>query len=324
MRATTGTGRSAAVSPAGIRRPAKRAHRARSCRDRTRRRPRAAPSSAPARPTARRHRRAADRAARRRRPSSSAAVSGLRKRSRRSTVTLARPTGAPPLRPRQRSACRFRTARPFLAGRATAHPRRQTDRPARGASPAHCATAARMACSARLVACRKAPGRRLDARLAKQEKRRAARDDRLGRCAIAPAQSRQVGALGQRHQRLAPFQRQVEPLVRPQQQVDAAVGLVGDGIGGRTVRQDRRQRHPQRLQKHADEVGRATTQMPTSTMRWLVRSWKPASTRLPCRRNTKSARRRSPGAPTSGGSKRGASTPRCASARLIRSTFQAV
>ena len=54
------------------------------------------------------------------------------------------------------------------------------------------------------------------------------------------------------------------------------------------------------------------------------RSWKPASTRLPCRRSTKSARRRSPGAPTRGGSKRGASTPRCVSARAISSTFQAV
>ena len=95
------------------------------------------------------------------------------------------------------------------------------------------------------------PGRRLDARLAEQKKRRAAHDDGLGRRPVAPAQPRQVGAFGQRHQRLAPFQRQVEALVRPQQQVDAAVGLVHHGIGRPHRPAGSTQGRPQRLQKRA-------------------------------------------------------------------------
>ena len=214
------------------------ARRARSCRDRTRRRPRAAPSSAPARPTARPRRRAADRAARHRshRAPPPSADCGRDRGARRSP---AHPVGAPPLRPRQRSACHSRTATTFPGRPIDSAPTPANRSASRDASPAHSRDRGAHGLLGAPGGLQEGPGRRLDAGLAKQKKRRAAHDDGLGRRPVAPAQPRQVGAFGQRHQRLAPFQRQVETLVRPQQQVDAAVGLVHHGIGRRAVRQDR-------------------------------------------------------------------------------------
>ena len=156
--ATTGTGRSAAASPAGTRPPAGRGRRAQSCRDRTRRRPRASPWLARARPSARPLRRVADRAGRHRRHRVRPSLSGLRKRSRRSTATLPPPS-------RRAAASRAATAGRSLSNSESlpARPSDSAPTPAkrsasRGRSPVHSATSVRIACSARLVACRKAPG----------------------------------------------------------------------------------------------------------------------------------------------------------------------
>ena len=137
-----------------------------------------------------RRRRAADRAGRRRRrraPSPSADCG--RDRAARPSPCR-RPAGAPPPRPRQPPACRSRTRPACRPGRATARRRRQTDRPASAHRRSIRSTAARIACSARLVACRKAPGGGSIRGLAEDQQRRAADDDRLGAMARSPQLSR--------------------------------------------------------------------------------------------------------------------------------------
>ena len=69
---------------------------------------------------------------------------------------------------------------------------------------------------------------------------------------IAPAQAREAGAFGELDQRLPPVDRQVEPLVRPDQHIDPAIGLVGDGIGGGAVGQDLGQRRAQRREQRVE------------------------------------------------------------------------
>ena len=94
--------------------------------------------------------------------------------------------------------------------------------------------------------------RRLDRGVAQEQQRRAARHDRLGRGAIAPAQAREAGAFGELDQRLPPVDRQVEPPVRPDQHVDPAIRLVRDGIGSRAIRQDFGQRRAQRRKQRRE------------------------------------------------------------------------
>src|SRR5262245_18954145 len=93
---------------------------------------------------------------------------------------------------------------------------------------------------------------RLDARFAEQQQRRAPHDDRLGRRSIAPTKPRQVGALRQRHQRLARLDRQGQATMRADQNIEPAVGLVDDGVRRSAVGQDRAKARSQRPEQGVD------------------------------------------------------------------------
>ena len=134
--------------------------------------------------------------------SSSAAVSGLRKRSRRSAVTVAAEPARRRLDRRNRRLVALEQRQLARPARATARPTPAKRSASLGASPIQSLTAARIACSARLVACRKAPGGGSTVASPKTSSGWRRDDDRLGGRTIAPAQPRQVRAFGQRHQRL--------------------------------------------------------------------------------------------------------------------------
>ncbi len=96
---------------------------------------------------------------------------------------------------------------------------------------------------------------RLQRHVAKGETRRAARDQRLRRRAIAPAQAGEIGALGECHELLVGLQRQSEPLVRPHQHIEAGIGVVHDRVGRSTLGQDAGQHRAQRRQ-YGDQLRR--------------------------------------------------------------------
>ena len=149
-----------------------------------------------------------DRAARHR-SRDSAAVKSMRK-------DLGAPQSPPtqsraPLRPRQQSACHSRTVEPSRpADRQRAHTGEQVGKPRRVAGPVHDRGAHGLFGAP--GGQQEGPGRRLDAGLAKQKKRRVAATTARRR-PVAPAQPRQ---LARRHARSASaVQRQVETLMRP-------------------------------------------------------------------------------------------------------------
>ncbi len=164
-------------------------------------------------------------------------------------------------------ACRFRTARACRAGRTTASPTPANRSASLGASPVQAATAARIACSARLVACRKAPGG--GSTVTSPSIRSGGRRVTIGSAVgtVAPAQSRQIGSCRQG---------------RPAPAADRATGRAAcaDGPARRCRcrfrspphRPPRRragldQRCPQRSQQgHRASDGRSH-RSPTSTMR---------------------------------------------------------
>ena len=212
------------------------------------------------------------------------------------------------------TACdRFRTAPTGRHGQAKGRRRRQTDLPA----ARHHRPRRRRRHASRLPRAGSPGGTRRAAGSTRASPNDSARHaphrDRLGGARrdrpSSPEPSRAPAPPARPMPRLR-LQGKIDAAVGPDQQVDAAISLVDDGIraaalSGRTssiavpqCRQHRREGlAPDRPRRPA-----------TSTMRGLPRSWKPARTRRPCRRRTKSARRRSPRGLTSAGSTAGTTT----------------
>ena len=163
-----------------------------------------APSTAPARPIAPLHRRAADRAARRRRHRARppSADCGRDRAARPSALPLASRRAAASI---DTTACRSLSNSASLPARpndSAPMPGEQVGQSRGIARPF--ATAARIACSARRVACRKAPGG--GSILASPKTRSGWRRTTIGSADARSPQlePRQVRTIGQRHQRFPP------------------------------------------------------------------------------------------------------------------------